>query len=225
MQQRKPRKKQLRNDVMYEVAKITAYRIGQDGTELKILIPKKNLQETIEAKHMSVCGIQFNDGRHISVEQRKKAYATIKDISLYTGYLPEELKEWLKYLYISRTGCEYFSLSRCTMDTAREYINTILDYALENGVILDDYGVNRTDDINHYLYACLKNKVCAVCGNPISDKHHWDAIGAGNDRKHFDDSENRKIQLCREHHVECHTIGREAFEKKYKVYGIIANDI
>lgn len=204
---------------MYEFAKITAYKVGQEGTELKIFIPKKNLQESIESKHMRNCGVWIDDGRSISAEQRKKAYATIADISLHTGYLPEELKEWLKYLHIIKTGCKYFSLSNCTMDTAREFINTILDYALENGVILDDLGINRTDDINHYLYACLKNKKCAVCGKH-GEVHHWDAIGMGNDRKHYDDSENRKVCLCRTHHTEAHTIGAIEFEKKHKVYGI-----
>lgn len=208
---------------MYEFAKITAYKVGQEGTELKIFIPKKNLQEPIESKHMRNCGVWLDDGRTISAEQRKKAYATIADISLHTGYLPEELKEWLKYLHIIKTGCKYFSLSNCTMDTAREFINTILDYALENGVILDDLGVNRTDDINHYLYACLKNKKCAVCGLK-GEIHHWDAIGMGNDRKRYDDSLNRKICLCRTHHTEAHTIGREKFESKHKVYGIRIGD-
>lgn len=204
---------------MYELANIKAFKVVQNGTYLNIFIPNKNLEEPILTKHMNKCGIWLDDGRNITAEQRKKAYATIADISLHTGYLPEELKEWLKYLHIIKTGCKYFSLSNCTMDTAREFINTILDYALENGVILDDLGINRTDDINHYLYACLKNKKCAICGKP-GEIHHWDAIGMGNDRKHYDDSENRKVCLCRAHHSEAHTIGIVEFEKKHKVYGI-----
>lgn len=204
---------------MYELAKIKAYKVDQSGTYLNIFIPNKNLQEPILSKQIRQCGIWLDDGRHITAEQRKKAYATIADISMYTGYLPEELKEWLKYLHISRTGCKYFSLSNCSVDTAREFINTIMDYALENGVILTDLGINRTDDIGRYLYACIKNKKCAVCGHN-GEIHHWDAIGMGHDRVTYDDSQNRKICLCRMHHTEAHTIGREAFESKHKVYGI-----
>lgn len=207
---------------MYQVAKIKAYKIDQDGTHLNIVIPNINLQSAIIEKHMRVCGLWLDDGRHISAEQRKKIYATIADISIHTGYLPEELKEWLKYLHISKSGCAYFSLSSCSMDLAREFINTIMDYCLENGVILVDLGINRTDDINHYLYACIKNKKCAVCGLN-GETHHWDAIGMGMDRTTFDDALNRKIQLCRKHHTEAHTIGKEEFEKKHKVYGIIYN--
>lgn len=207
---------------MYELADIKQYKIDQEGTYLNIFIPKKNLQESIVTKHMSHCGIWLDDGRHISAEQRKKAYATMADISRHTGYFPEELKEWLKYLHIARTGSDYFSLSNCSVDTARDFINTIMDYALENGIILDDLGINRTDDINHYLYSCLLNRKCAVCGLK-GETHHWDAIGMGQDRKVYDDTENRKICLCRTHHTEAHTIGREEFERKHKVYGIKYN--
>ncbi|BCK01632.1 putative HNHc nuclease [Anaerocolumna chitinilytica] len=207
---------------MYELANIKAYKVSQDGTYFNIFIPKRNLQETIESKNIRQCGVWLDDGRLITAEQRKKAYATMADISIHTGYLPEELKEWLKYLHISRTGCDYFSLSNCSVDRAREFINTILDYAIENGVILTDLAINRTDDINHILYACLKNSKCAVCGLK-GEIHHWDAIGMGQDRKVYDDTENRKICLCRTHHTEAHTIGRDRFEEKYKVYGIKYN--
>ncbi len=164
--------------------------------------------------------MRFDDGRSISVEQRKKAYATIRDIADYTGYLPEEQKEWLKYYHIARTGCEYFSLSDCSMDTAREFINTILEYAIENGVQLSDLAINRTDDIGKYLYYCIKHKKCCICGRP-GEIHHVDTIGMGNDRKHVDDTNYRKMCLCRTHHTIVHQRGLEAFERMYKVYGIV----
>lgn len=205
---------------IYELANIKAYKVNQEGTYLNILVPNRNLQEPILGKQMKNIGVWLDDGRHISAEQRKKIYATIADISIHTGYLPEETKEWLKYLHIGRTGINYFSLSNCTMDTAREFINTLLDYCLENGVILEDLAINRTDDIGRYLYSCLKNKKCAVCGLQ-GEIHHWDAIGMGMDRTSYNDALNRKIQLCRKHHTEAHTIGRDLFSKKYKVYGII----
>lgn len=204
---------------MYELAKLQKYRVDQEGTTLQILIPDKNYQEQIISKSIRSCGVWLDDGRHITAEQRKKAYATIGDIARYTGYLPEEEKEWLKYLYISRTGSNYISLGTCSVDEAREFINVMLDYALENGIPLEDFGVNRTDDIGRYLYACIKNKKCAVCGRD-GEIHHWDTIGMGNDRTEIDDSDYRKVCLCRAHHTECHTIGNASFEDKYKVYGI-----
>lgn len=204
---------------MHETARITGYKPVQEGTYLQIFIPGKNLMEPIEAKHMRDCTVWLDDGRHISAEQRKKVYATINDIAAYTGEVSEIMKGWLKYLHIYRTGSKYFSLSDCSMDTAREFINTILDYALEMGIPLMDFALNRTDDIDHYLYACLKLKKCAICGRP-GEIHHVDAIGMGNDRRTLDDSQHRKICLCRTHHTEAHTTGVDSFTNKYKVYGI-----
>lgn len=208
---------------MYQHAVLEKYRIDQDGTSLQIKIPGVDLGQYITEKKARYAEIRIDDGRSITSLQRRKAYATIRDISSWTGYLPEEQKEWLKYLYIERTGNPYFSLSDCSMDTAREFINTILDYALEEGIPLSERGIERTDDIGRYLYSCIKNKRCAVCGRP-GEIHHVDAIGAGRDRRHVDDSGYRKICLCREHHTAAHQRGMKAFEQMYHVYGIVVQE-
>lgn len=208
---------------MYQHAVLEKYRIDQDGTSLQIKIPGVDLGQYITEKKARYAEIRIDDGRTITSLQRRKAYATIRDISSWTGYLPEEQKEWLKYLYIERTGNPYFSLSDCSMDTAREFINVILDYALEEGIPLSERGIERTDDIGRYLYSCIKNKRCAVCGRP-GEIHHVDAIGAGRDRRHVDDSGYRKICLCREHHTVAHQRGMKAFEQMYHVYGIVVQE-
>lgn len=208
---------------MHVLVEIDKYREDQDGTELIISIPGKHIGDQISKKCIRNAEMRFDDGRHISVEQRKKVYATIKDIADYTGYLPEEQKEWLKYLHISITGCDYFSLSDCTMDTAREFINTILEYAIENGVPLSEEAINRTDDVGRYLYFCIMNKKCAVCGKP-GEIHHEDTIGMGNDRNKVDDSNHKKICLCRNHHTMAHQLGVIRFTEMYKVYGIIVKE-
>lgn len=204
---------------MYEVAEIKKYRVKDNVTDLMVSVPK-DIGYVITDKHIRVAEMRFDDGRHISSEQRKKAYATIRDISDYLGYLPEEMKELLKYEHIIRTGDRYFSLSDCTMDTAREFINTIIEFALENNIPLSELGVDRTDDIGKYLYFCIKHKKCAVCGRE-GEIHHVDAIGMGNDRTKIDDSNYRKICLCRMHHTIAHQRGMTEFEQKYKVYGIV----
>lgn len=209
---------------MHSLVEIKQYREDRDGTYLKVYIPKLRLGDMLCRKHIHRAEMRFDDGRHISADQRKKAYATIRDISDYTGYFPEEQKEWLKYLHISRTGDDYFSLSSCSMDTAREFINTILEYAIEEGIPLSDCAINRTDDIGRYLYYCLIHKKCAVCGRD-GEIHHVDAIGMGNDRRKVDDSNYRKICLCRTHHTIAHQRGMQAFTEMYKVYGIVVKDL
>lgn len=209
---------------MHALVKINQYREQKDGTDLVVSVPDLKLGDMFQRKKIRNAEIRFDDGRHISAEQRKKAYATIRDISDWTGYLPEEMKEILKYQHMMRTGDAYFSLSNCSMDTAREFINTILEFALENGIPLSDNAIERTDDIGRYLYYCLLHKKCAICGKD-GEIHHEDAIGIGNDRTKVDDSSYKKICLCREHHTLAHSLGVIRFREMYKVYGIVVKDL
>ena len=208
---------------MYEHVILEGVKEDRTGTTLLVKIPDKRISESLVRKRVRSAELRLDDGRTITADQRKKAYATIRDIADYTGYLPEEQKEWLKYLHISKTGCWYFSLSDCSVDTAREFINTILEYAIENGVQLTEQAINRTDDIGRFLYYCIKHKRCCICGQD-GEIHHVDAIGMGNDRKHYDDSKHRKMCLCRKHHTIAHQRGIESFEKMYKVYGIVVDE-
>lgn len=209
---------------MHALVEIKQYRENNTGTDLMVSIPGMKLGAMIQRKKICNAEIRFDDGRHISAEQRKKAYATIRDIAAWTGYMPEEMKEILKYEHMIRTGDAYFSLSNCSMDTAREFINTILEFALENGVSLSDNAIDRTDDIGRYLYYCLMHKKCAICGKD-GEIHHEDAIGMGNNRNKVDDSDYKKICLCRMHHTIAHQMGVIRFREAYKVYGIVVKDL
>ena len=158
--------------------------------------------------------------QQISPEQRKKIYALFRDIASYTGNTPEDIKETLKYHFVRETEYEPFSLSNCSWKLASDFMEWLLDFAFENGVGLSEHPLKILDDIEKYVRICLKNKICTICGKP-GEIHHWDAIGQGRDRTRIDDSRLRKICLCREHHREAHTIGVNAFEDKYHVYGVI----
>ncbi|MCM1387831.1 MAG: putative HNHc nuclease [Bacillus sp. (in: Bacteria)] len=204
---------------MYAVGIVTDYGKKSGNTELQIVLDSEKYEAFIKTKEVSRIGVWLDDGRMISAEQRKKIYASIKDFSSYTGYTPEESKEVLKYLYVERTGSPYFSLADCSMDTAGQFINLIIDVCLENGIILEDSLYERSENIDYMLQSCLKYRKCAICGR-AGEMHHWDAIGMGNDRKRYDDSKNRKICLCRKHHTMAHQYGRERFTRIYHVYGI-----
>lgn len=204
---------------MYTVGMIDGYEQGTEGTKLHLSIPGTESAALIRKKEISIVGLWLDDGRMISAEQRKKIYASIRDFSGWTGYTPEEAKEVLKYLYVERTGRPYFSLADCPMDTAGKFIGIIIDICLENGIILSDPLYDRAEDIVYMLRSCLRNRKCAICGRK-GEVHHWDAIGMGNDRRRYDDSGNRKICLCREHHTLAHACGREQFTRRYHVYGV-----
>lgn len=188
------------------------------GEKVQQKIIKYRNNNTINAE------LRIDDNRTITVEQRKKIFATIKDIAMFTGDHPEDMRAFLLYDYCITTGELPFSLSNCSISQAREYITFIIDFILKHNIPLSDAALKRTDDIDRYLWGCIKYKKCCICGKSPSDLHHWDSIGAGRDRKGIDDSNLRKVQLCREHHSEAHTIGRDSFETKYHVYGVLYDD-
>lgn len=204
---------------MQDIGKITGIRITEDGMDMCVHVNNQNALEAIKSRHVNTIHMLYSDGRIITPIQRRKAYALIKDISLHTGYLPEEAKEIMKYWYVQKTGESYISLANCSIDDARKFINTLTDFCLEEGIITSDSLLEYTDDIHTYLYQCLVHKKCSICGKN-GEIHHWDAIGMGNDRRVYDDRNNRKICLCRLHHTIAHQKGRADFAKDYHVYGI-----
>lgn len=192
--------------------------IDQEECRLTLHIPEQAVQ-LIRRRQAAGVELGIDDGRFISTQQRKKIYATLRDVAEYTGYTDEAIKEIMKVEHMMRVGGDYFSLSDCTMTTAREFINTLMEYALKEGVILAESGLQRTDDIDTYLMQCIRYRKCCICGRQ-ADIHHVDTIGMGNNRKTYDDSQNRIIALCRQHHQLYHQRGDERFCNVYKVYGI-----
>lgn len=205
------------------ICNIKGVREDIDGTQLLIQAKDINIAQYIMEHRVRNGRLVILDGRFISPEQRRKAYATENDIAEFCGYINREEKayvhEVLKAECMKAYKIEAFSLSDCTMDTARDYIAFLLEYAIENGIPLSDNLNNRAEEIDRALIACIKHRKCCLCGRE-GEIHHVDAIGMGNDRRKYDDSGNRIMCLCRTHHTEYHKIGREDFEKKYKVYGI-----
>lgn len=189
------------------------------STEIRARAAGSRLKELLERKCSRRAELTVFDGRCITTEQRKKIYAMMSDISAWTGYYPDELKARMKYLYIEKTGKDMFSLATCSIDTARQFLDIIIDFALENSIPLRESGIERTGDIFNYLVSCIHHKKCCVCGRP-ADIHHLDAVGMGNNRQHYDDSENEIIALCRIHHTMAHARGRESFCNLYHVFGV-----
>lgn len=189
-----------------------------DGEILTIeaLFPLKYL---IEKQGVKDCEIRLNDSRHISTDQRKKIYATLRDISLWTGYCPDEVKDVMKYDFISKTGAEYFSLSNVDMTTAREFLTHLIDFCIEHGVPTDESLIERAPDVGRYIYKCLVEKKCCLSGQK-AELHHLDAVGSGRNRKDIIHLGMEVLPLSRKYHEECHRIGKKTFCEKYHVFGI-----
>lgn len=197
----------------------TAKILDYDGDCLTIR-PDGYIDAELLRKAVDRVEIRLVDGRTITAEQRKKAYALINDIARWSGHLPEEIKAYSKAVFQAESGEEDFSLGSCTITTAREYITYLIDFCLRNEVPCVDLLLNRTDDIGRYLYLCLKYRRCAICGR-AADFHHCEGSrpGMGADREELPSLGILGMALCRVHHGECHTIGESTFNQKYHVYG------
>ena len=167
--------------------------------------------------YQSVVGVELVDERHISADQRKKAYVLISYIAAWWGYTPLEcMKEMLKLMFVgeAETLRRSFSLSDCDMTTARLFITYLVDFCLLHGVDVGEPLYQLSEDIPRYVWVCLMNKRCAVCGRK-AELHHVDAVGMGRNRKEICHIGMRALPLCREHHTEIHRIGQKDFLRRY----------
>lgn len=163
--------------------------------------------------------VVFSDQRVISPEQRKKAWALLNDISRHTGYHPVDAEGWMKAYFMADTGSDYFSLSNCSVTTAREFISYLIEFCFQWNIGFKGKGLEMADDVRKYLWLCIKHRKCALCGQK-ADVHHIDAIGAGRDRREYDHTQSHLIALCRKHHNQAHQMGQRTFEERFKVQGI-----
>lgn len=197
---------------------IKGYLSAYDGENLTIVAPF-NDDYLLDKRQITECEIILDDGRHISADQRRKIYAAFNDISVWTGYTPPEVKEHMKYEFIARYGFPYFSLSTVDMTTAREFLQFLIEFCVENDIGCSDSLINRSPDIARYIYCCFMHKKCCICGKKAV-LHHVDHVGNGRDRKEICHIGMRAEPICAEHHGEVHTIGQLHFDEKYKIFGL-----
>lgn len=164
--------------------------------------------------------IGLTDGRKITPEQRRKAFALIGEISEWCGYTKDQMHLVLKREFITRhleaLEKQLFSLSDCDITTAREYISYLIEFCLEYDVPTHQPLADLCDDVERYVYSCLIHKKCCVCGKK-AELHHVDRVGMGNNRNEIVHEGRECLPLCREHHGEVDNLGDRALCAKYHV--------
>lgn len=173
--------------------------------------------------------VLWKDKRGITSEQRRKAWALMTEIADYQGqskedvYAEQKTAFTVKHLEILQG--ELFRLSSATVTSARAFITMLIEIIIEYGIPTKEPLYGLCDDIPRYVYACAMNKKCAVCGRK-AEIHHCEGstVGMGRNRKTMVHLGLELMPLCREHHRECHDIGQKAFNEKYHLQGIIADE-
>ncbi len=182
---------------------------------------------TLTKRGYSECLVQMVDSRPLSDKQRRACYALLREISEYTGEGVDRAKEYMKIKFMTEeligTADSIFSLSNAPMSLVcafqRYLVRFILDWDIPCSFPLLDF----VDDTADYIYACLINKKCCICG-ARAQLHHVDHVGMGRDRDEIVHEGMEAMPLCGEHHAECHTLGQKTFNEKYHLDGGIALD-
>lgn len=155
-------------------------------------------------------------------EQRKHYWALIKDISDFTGEPQWKIVLNMKYLYMVQhdvTKEPSMARNQMSVKQATKLIQTIIDFALDNEIPLNNDYTKYFDDSQ--LFKIAMKRQCFCCGRPHSDIHHVDAVGMGRNRNQYKGHDKHLLMcLCRVHHNELHKIGQKTFEEKYHVHGI-----
>lgn len=161
--------------------------------------------------------VEFPDRYKLSRAQNKKAHALINCIAVWSGYTPADTeKVILKQLFCDSTVpiIGEMSMADCSMEVARMFITWLIDFCLLNDIPCGEPMYKLCEDIPRYVWSCLMNHRCAVCGKR-SELHHVDAVGMGRNRKEICHIGMRALPLCRHHHCEIHSVGRDEFLKRY----------
>lgn len=178
----------------------------------------------------------------ITPEQRRKIFALVHDITAFiSGYTDRnEIRFTLsamQVLYLMDTtdeesvrfaltdnycrlqGVDLFSLSTknencASRELASDFIDWLVNLCVENAIPCMDTLLNRCEDVERYVYACVANRRCAICGKK-ADIHEVDTVGMGRNRSKIGHVGQLVEPLCRGHHQEAGEIGQKSFDELY----------
>lgn len=204
-----------------------------DRGEIVILARLPHLERALDRKYKEV-EVIFQDGRRISPDQRRKVYALIGEIAEFVeGFRNAETikstKLLMKWQFIlerlESQERKLFSLSNCDMTLARNFIDYLIEFIITNDIPTSVPLIENCEDIGKYIYACLVNRKCCVCGKP-ADIHHitGSKIGIGSNRQEIHHLGREVLPLCRVHHTECHN-NEVDFMNKYHLQAVKLDEI
>ena len=188
--------------------------------------PYENFERMCRREYKNV-EITMIDSRPLSSKQRRNCYAMIREISDWNGDTPEENKKFLKMDFwcgeMLETADKLFSLSNAPMSVVAAFQSWLARFIVRNDIPTKKPMLDYIDDVENFTFACLAAKKCVICGKR-ADIHHVGNIGMGRNRDEIIHEGMEVMPLCREHHMEIHSIGRDTFMGKYHLGGGVTCD-
>ncbi|MGX7077342.1 putative HNHc nuclease [Globicatella sanguinis] len=204
--------------------------IGQKNG-LLIIKPIEQINSNELIKN-AICGRVFanldvQETDSITDQQREHYYALIGDMSYYTGYQIQSWDDMMRYQFMLSEGLDEFpSLARGKMkkSVASKLLEYVITFCIQNDFPFRKQQFYLTTDVSKMNYALTKKRICVACGKPRADLHHAsNLIGMGNKRSVHEHEKSTFMSLCRNCHIEIHTIGYSKFCDKYHVKAVKLN--
>jgi hypothetical protein len=162
--------------------------------------------------------VRIDDGRSITADQRRKIYATIRDIAEWSGDMPDSVKAYFKWSFCGDKEHEEFSLSDVDRETASEFLSYLIDFCIHNSVPCSDPLWDRCEDVERYMYACVMTRTCCVTGKKNAQIHHYTRIGMGRNRNEICHVGMLVVPLSPDIHTMIHmSSGEEEFYEKHYI--------
>ncbi len=170
--------------------------------------------------------IKVIDNRIITEKQRAFIFVLCREIGWHLGEDADYIRLLMSQYNANLRDIEVESLSKASMTYANQLIETIITFAIDNNIplakkIIDDNAYHFTDK---QTYAMVLKRMCVICGNRADIHHSGKTVGMGQDRKKISHIGMTVLPLCRNHHTEAHTMGDEAFNRKYHIRPITVDD-
>ena len=220
---------------------ITDYDSNTDT--LYIAVPLHGGIDILNEKVSDEVEVALTSSALISPQQRRKVFSLIREITDYIsggGNSRNEIRSTLRamqlnYLidvadseavrfcltdqYCRLQSIDLFSLSpnneNCaSRELASDFIDWLVNLCVENAIPCMDTLLNRCEDVERYVYACVANRRCAICGKK-ADIHEVDTVGMGRNRSKIGHVGQLVEPLCRGHHQEAGEIGQKSFDELY----------
>ena len=209
--------------------------------EIIITLPVEKVYPGIKEKleeYLNHFPIKVIPVKKLSQAQNGLIHVLLKQFGDEVGYTLIEIKELMKEQFAISTDRLDFSTAKCDMETANEFISFIIEQALELGInlyILCKYDkrykhILEIDNITQrYVIACLRKRVCCVCGRPHNeyntvDLEHYDNVNEIGGYEFDTGLETRFLSLCRYHHTEIHNVPKQEFLEKYHLEPVYLNE-
>ncbi|PKE47264.1 hypothetical protein CW677_08790 [Macrococcoides caseolyticum] len=159
--------------------------------------------------------VTIDDGKKITDKQRRKIFALLNDIYMWSGNPQEDMRQMFMFYLEMMKGYENISLRDCSRRVAGELIDLIIEWVFIHDVPLNYKTSDMLKNDRTFLYMSTINRTCVVCGTQNADLAHRYTVGAGRNRNEIDHYGNEVLALCRKHHNSQHQMGIESFDKLY----------